>query len=139
MHSIRLAAAVLLLAGASIAQAAPATYITMDHSSEMLMNAATANSLWKDNLPAALKRLYPVGRWGFASEVSGGFDDAKVCVITARVLLLPRSGKNLVYRPEKSATAYGSQASASPDQCRALAKAKLGEAMASMRAALSAR
>ncbi|MBS0447943.1 MAG: hypothetical protein JSR59_18555 [Proteobacteria bacterium] len=134
----RLAAA-LLLAGAAVAQAAPASYIIFDHSTTALIDAPTAEGLWKDHLPPALKRLYPVGKWGFASEVSGGFDDAKVCVVTARVLLLPRAGKNLVFRPEKSATTFGSQADASPEQCRALAKSKLVEAMESLRAGLSAR
>jgi hypothetical protein len=139
MAPIRLVVALLLAGAASLASAAPLGYITLDHSTESLMDATIADGLWKDNLPMALRKLYPMGKWGFASEVSGGFDDAKVCVITARVLLLPRSGKSLVYRPEKSATAFGSQSGATPDQCRALAKAKLSEAMASMRAALSAR
>jgi hypothetical protein len=129
----------LLVACASMAHAAPAVYLTIDHSTEALMDTATAAAMWKKNLPLALTRLYPVGKWGFASEVEGGFDDGKVCVVTARALLLPRSGKNLLFKPAKMATAFGSQAGATPDQCQALAQAKLGEAMASIRAALSAR
>ncbi len=126
----------LLTTCASTAFAAPASYLTLDHSSGMLMDKATAQALWKDNLPARLLKLYPVGKWGFASEVEGGFDDAKICIVTARAMMLPRSGKTLVFRPSKTTTTFGIQAAASLPQCRALAKAKLGEAIAAMNFAL---
>lgn len=126
----------LLTTCASTTFAAPASYLTLDHSSGMLMDKATAQALWKDNLPARLLKLYPVGKWGFASEVEGGFDDAKICIVTARAMMLPRSGKTLVFRPSKTTTTFGIQAAASVPQCRALAKAKLGEAIAAMNFAL---
>jgi len=121
------------------AQAAPApypAYLMVDNSSESLMDKATALALWKENVPARLARLYPANKWGFLSQVEGGFDDGRLCIVTARASLLPRSGKALVFLPAKTATAFGSQAGASSEQCRALAKAKLAEAMASVRGAL---
>ena len=126
----------LLTASASTAFAAPAGYLTLDHSSILLIDKATAQAQWKENLPAKLLKLYPVGRWGFLSEVEGGFDDAKTCIITARAMMLPRSGKMLVFKPSKTATTFGIQAAATASQCRALAKAKLGEAIADLNFAL---
>ena len=131
--------AALLLSYLPVAQAAPVTippYVLMDSSSDMLMDKATALDMWKEHLPLKLAKLYPVGKWGFLSQVEGGFDDAKLCIVTARASLLPRSGKSLLFQPAKTATAFGSQSGASVAQCRALAKAKLGEAMASIRSAL---
>jgi hypothetical protein len=135
MPTVRLLAA-LLTASASAAFAAPASYLTLDHSSDLLMDNATAQALWKDNLPAKLSKLYPVSKWGFLSEVEGGFSDAKVCIVTARAMMLPRSGKALLFKPYKTASTFGIQAAASEEQCRALAKAKLGEAIAAVRFAL---
>jgi hypothetical protein len=77
-----------------------------------------------------------VGKWGFVSEVEGGFDDSKVCIVTARAMLMPRSGKALLFQPSKTATAFGIQAAATEAQCRALAKSKLSEAIAAVRSAL---
>lgn len=141
MKSIGLFAA-LLLGGLAAAQAAPPpypAYLMVDHSSESLMDKATAQALWKENVPARMAKLYPVGKWGLLSQVEGGFDDGKLCIVTARASLLPRSGKSLVFQPVKTATAYGSQAGASMAQCRDLAKVKLGQAMASVRGALMPR
>jgi hypothetical protein len=128
MKPTRLCVALLLL-GASLAQAAPPAYLTLDHSSDLLMDPATAAALWKKSLPAKLFRLYPEKRWGFVSEVEGGFDDARVCIVTARALMLPRSGKSLIFRPAKTATTFGSRAGATTEQCKALAKAKLKESI----------
>ena len=127
----------LLAVMATGAQAAPAAYLTLDHSSAMLMDAATARDLWRQNLPARLLRLYPAKKWGFVSEVEGGFDDARVCVITARAMMLPRSGKALIFAPAKTATAFGTQAGASAAQCRSLAKGKLAEAITAVTSTLS--
>ena len=118
----------LLLSGASMAQAAPAPYLLLDHSTETLMNEAAAQAMWKDRLTTRLLKVYPAAKWGFLTEVEGGFDEAKMCVVTARAMILPRSGKTLVFKPAKTATAFGAMAGASMDQCRALAKTKLGEA-----------
>ncbi|HEV8691525.1 MAG TPA: hypothetical protein VGQ91_14590, partial [Ideonella sp.] len=76
----------LLTLGAA-AHAADPVYITLDHSSDGVMDKATAQAIWKEALTgktAKLNKLYPVKRWGFVSEVEGGFNQAKTCVITAR-------------------------------------------------------
>ena len=137
MTPIRLSVALLALIAAS-AQAAPPIYTVLDNSSPALMDQATAEGLWKQQTSAKLMRLYPVKKWGFVTEVEGGFDDAKVCVVTARAMMLPRSGKTLVYRPAKTATAFGSHPAASPQQCKTLAKVKLGEAIEAVSSALLA-
>lgn len=129
-------AAMLLLTAAALVQAAPAPYITIDHSTETLMDAGSANAMWKTHHSARLMRLYPARKWGFASQVEGGFTDGKVCVVTARAMMLPRSGKNLLFRPDKTATAFASLPDATAQQCKALAKTKLNEAMDAMASAL---
>lgn len=130
--------AVFLSMSASLAFGAPAQYAMLDHSADTLMDEATAEALWKGQLSPKLMKLYPVKKWGFVSEVDGGFDDAKVCVITARAMMMPRSGKALLYRPAKTATAFGTQPGASAQQCKALARAKLNEAIAAVSSALLA-
>ena len=128
--------ATLLLGCASLAHAAPASYLSIDHSTDMLMNDSDAQASWKGRLTPRLMRMYPVGKWGLLTEVEGGFDDSKLCVVTARAMMLPRSGKTLVFKPIKTATAFGTMPGASREQCRALAKTKLGEAQIAMVSAL---
>ena len=131
--------AALLLTSTSLTFAAPAAYLTLDHSTATLMDKTTAQALWQEHLPAKLVKLYPIKKWGFVSEVEGGFDEAKVCVITARAMMMPRNGKTLVFQPVHTATAFASQAGATMPQCRALAKAKLAEAIAAVESTLLAR
>ena len=119
--------------------AAPATYLTVDQSTARVMDAATAKAAMNAAFSAKLVKLYPVKQWGFATEVEGGFDDAKVCVITARAMMMPRAGKVLQFKPAKIATAFGSQAGATQAQCQALGKAKLDEAVKALSATLLAR
>ena len=138
MNRTRLLAALLSMCACS-AFAAPAPYLTIDHSSASLMDNATAQAVWREHLPTKLTRLYPVKKWGFVSEVEGGFDDAKVCVVTARVKMMPRSGKSLVFKPSHTATAFGSQAAATMQQCRELARLKLHEAVGAIESKLLAR
>lgn len=135
MPTGRLLAALLTMT-ASASFAAPPNYLAVDHSSPTLIEAKSAQALWKSALPDKLVKLYPVAKWGFLTQVEGGFDDGKVCVVTARAMLLPRQGKVLVFQPAKTTTTFGSQAGATQEQCRALAKAKLGESVEAMRAAL---
>ena len=136
MSTARLLTALSMTICASMALAAPAAPLALDHSSSMLIDKAAALALWKESLSPKLIKLYPVARWGFVSEVEGGFDDAKVCVVTARAMMLPRSGKSVVFQPAKTTTAFGAQAGASQEQCRVLAKAKLTEAIGALHAAL---
>ncbi|MEO6410000.1 MAG: hypothetical protein ABIO45_14765 [Burkholderiaceae bacterium] len=136
MKSKIVPACVLSIAAVS-AGAAPALYLTLDHSAEQLMNKASADKLWLEGLPAArLARLYPPGRWGFVSQVEGGFTDARVCVVTARAMLVPRKGKTLVFAPAQTATAFATLPGATQQQCRDIARIKLKEAIAAIVAPL---
>ena len=128
----------LLLAGVVAAQAAPARHVTLDHSSATLIDKPTALGLWQQHLTARVVKLYPVSKWGFVSQVEGGFDDNKVCVVTARAMMMPRSGKTLLFVPTKSATTFVSQPGATIEQCRSLAKTKLDEAIIAVRSSLLA-
>ena len=127
---------VLLLAGTGLAQAAPKAHLTLDHSSASLMDKPTAAALWQKHLTARVVKLYPVAKWGFISQVEGGFDENKACVLTARAMMVPRRGKNLIFEPGKSATTFANQAGATAEQCRALAKTKLDEAIVAVRSSL---
>ena len=109
MHISKLLAAALL-AGASTLHAATPTYLVMDFSTEALMSKSDALAIWKNQLDdkqlKRLNKLYPVSKWGFVSQVEGGFTADKICVVTARAMLVPRSGKALVFKPNKSSTAF---------------------------------
>lgn len=129
---------VLLMTGYVAHAASPPPYITLDHSTETLIDKKTAKSLWEPHLTARLARLYPPKKWGFATEVEGGFNQAKTCIITARAMVLPRSGKSLVFAPLKTATAFDALPNATQDQCKDLAKAKLKEAIQGSMAGLMA-
>jgi len=130
--------ALSLSAGAALAvpKAAP-RYATFDHSSEALADKAAAEALWAESLPVArLSKLYPLKKFGFVSEVEGGFDASKTCVVTARAMLLPLAGKSFIFKPVKTATAYEALPNASMEQCRALAKTKLRDAIQAVAASL---
>lgn len=120
------------------AHAAQPPFVTVDHSSETLMDKATAKKLWADHLSPKIAKLYPPRKWGFLSEVEGGFTDSKLCVVTARAMLMPRAGKSLTFSPAKTATTFDSVPNATMSQCRDLAKTKLDEAIVSMLASLAA-
>lgn len=138
MNRTRLLAALLSMFACS-AFAAPAPYLMIDHSTETLMDKATAQAIWQEHLPAKLTRLFPVKKWGFVSQVEGGFDDNKVCVVTARAMMMPRSGKSLLFQPAQTATAFGSRAGATMPQCKDLARLKLNEAVSAVESRLVAR
>jgi len=137
MFTARLLTALSMTICTSMAFAAPAAPLTLDHSSAKLIDKSTALALWKQAQTAKMVKLYPMSKWGFVSEVEGGFDDAKVCIVTARAMMLPRSGKSLVFNPSRTATTFGMQAGATEDQCRGLAKAKLGEAITALHSVLA--
>jgi len=137
MFTARLLTALSITICTSIAFAAPAAPLTLDHSNTRLIDKSVALALWKEAQTAKVVKLYPVARWGFVSEVEGGFDDAKACIVTARAMMLPRSGKTLVFNPSRTATTFGMQAGATDDQCRVLAKAKLGEAITALYSVLA--
>ena len=119
--------------------AAQPQYTSFDRSTDMLMDAATAKAMWKKQLPTArLAKLYPTKKWGFASDVQGGFNASSTCVVTARAMLVPLRGKVLSFIPEKSATAFDAVPNSTREQCRELARKKLEEAMQAVVAALVA-
>jgi hypothetical protein len=129
------------LLAASGARAAPPAYIVQDHSTEYLMDEATARAVWGENIPPRLRALYPPRKWGFASEVEGGFNEARTCVVTARAMILPVSttGRHLMYVPAKVAGAFDSIPNATLDQCKQLSRRKLREAIQAMVFAVSPR
>ncbi|MCV2370921.1 hypothetical protein [Roseateles oligotrophus] len=128
--------AALLLPCASLSFAAPVKYIIIDHSTAPWMDQAQAETIWLKTQSAKLIKLYPANKWGFLSQVEGGIDASKTCVITARTLMLPVKGKDLLFKPAKSATTFGSQANSTIEQCKALATAKLDEAVQALGSAL---
>ena len=137
-HKTALLLALTVSAGAALAapKAAP-RYTTLDHSSEILADKAGTDALWAESLPVArMSKLYPLKKFGFVSEVEGGFDATKTCVVTARAMLLPLNGKSFVFSPVKTATAFEALPNASLDQCRALAKTKLREAVGAVVASI---
>ena len=116
--------------------------MSADQSANFLIDAPTAEKIWRDNTPARVAKLYPTKKFRFVSEVTGGFNEGKTCVVTARamllpVVLLPVQGTKIVYAPIKSATAFDAAPSLSREQCQELARGKLKEAIQSVTAALA--
>lgn len=122
------------LVSTGAAHAADPVFITLDHSSESVIDKASVQAIWKESLDGKLLKLnelYPAKRWGFVSEVEGGHTQAKVCVVTARVMMMPTtmSGRSLLFKPNKTATTFDTLPNATKEQCGDLAKAKLKEAI----------
>lgn len=124
-----------LLLSANVMAAAP-KFKVKNNSPAVLIDDASATAIWLENLPEKLAKPYPVKKWGYLSEVNGGFDEHKVCVVAARAMMVPVSGKNFIYAPKKTAVTIGSQAGATAEQCTALTKAKLKEAVHAIVASL---
>ncbi|MCU0969093.1 MAG: hypothetical protein MUF03_09785 [Rubrivivax sp.] len=110
----------------------------LDLSTELLIDAESAKALVRENIPARVWALYPEGKWTFLSQVEGGMTREGICVVTARVVLLPRTGtvRAVLWRPEKAATAFDAKPGATAEQCRSLAREKLKEATAAVVSAL---
>jgi len=123
-----LAAPLLALAVANAA-AQPQTRF-MDHSNARLIDEATALAVMNENIPERVWKIYPARSFIFTSQVEGGITPAGTCVVAARVILLPLTGptKAVLFRPQKTATAFDAVPNASLDQCQALARDKLKEA-----------
>jgi|LauGreDrversion4_2_1035121.scaffolds.fasta_scaffold1384749_1 hypothetical protein len=126
--------------GASAQEPAPKEkpfYITLDHSTGTLVDASSGAAVWKEAVPAKLFKMYPIKKFGFLTEVEGGFNTAKTCVITARAMMLPRKGKDLIFKPVKTATTFDAKPGASAEQCKELAQAKRKEAIQAVIGALA--
>jgi hypothetical protein len=134
MNNIAIVIAAACIAAASNVRAADTTAaqkkrVLLDLSSEALIDAASARSVVGDAIPAAVWKLYPPRKWGFFSQVSGGFTADKICVVTARVMLAPLTVTNgLIMRPAERAMAFDAKPNATQDECKAIARAKLQEA-----------
>jgi hypothetical protein len=131
-----------MLTGAAFA-ATPPKPMSFDQSGSSLVDSATAEKIWQDNTPANVTKLYPRRKFRFVSEVSGGFNDSKTCIVSARAMLLPVvflpvQGTKIVYAPIKSATAFDAVPNLSSEQCQDLGKTKLKEAIQSLASALVA-
>jgi hypothetical protein len=102
----------------------------VDHSNPALIDEAAAKQVMEENIPAKVWKVYPVSKWTFASQVVGGVNAAGTCVVSARVMLLPLTPtmKAVLFRPEKTATAFDAKAGTGIDQCKDLAREKLKEA-----------
>lgn len=109
---------------------APKTrYVDMS-SSQAPIDAAGAIAVMSAAVPAKVWKLYPASKWAIVSQVEGGMTGGGACVVTARAMLAPLTIANkVILHPQKMATTFDTQAGATRDQCSALAKAKLKEAM----------
>ena len=135
-----LAAISMLVTSAWAATTKPAS---VDESASFLIDEAASERIWKENTPARVSKLYPRARFRFVSEVGGGFNEGKMCVVSARamllpVILLPLQGRKMTYPPLKSATAYDAMPNLSREQCQELARTQLKNAIHAVMSALAA-
>ena len=138
-----LAVALMLATSAFAAPPKPPKPISVDQSASFLIDAATSEKLWEANTPASVKKLYPTRKFRFVSEVGGGFNESKTCIVSARAMMLPVvrlpvQGLKAIYAPIKAATAFDAVPNLSREQCQELARAKLKDAIQSVASALAA-
>lgn len=129
----------LLIAAALPAGAADSAYEIEDFSTEGLIGKAAVMAAWKEALPEGrLLKLYPKAKYGFLSQVEGGVVNGTLCVVTARVSLLPKTSptRRLVWEPTKTSTTFDGKTVASQAECTALAGEKLKEALRSLMSSL---
>jgi hypothetical protein len=102
----------------------------MDHSTQTLIDSATAKAMLADTIPAKTWKLYSPRTYGFVSQVDGGFNKGGICVVTATVSMMQLSAtRAMLFKPKETATAFDALPGATPEQCKDLAKAKLKEAI----------
>ena len=104
----------------------------LDHSNDALIDEATAFAVMKESIPAKVWKIFPASKYVFLSQVEGGVNAAGLCVVAARVMVLPLTAtvRAPLFRPlpKMTATAYDAFPNASADKCKAMAKDKLKEA-----------
>jgi hypothetical protein len=130
-----LCAAVLAVAAPFASAATAPSYDIEDFSTAALIDKPTVMAAWKEALPAErLAKLYPKAKWGFLSQVEGGVVDGKLCVVTARVTLLPKTmpTRRFVWEPAKSSTVFDGRPVTTPAECGALAQERLKDALRSL-------
>lgn len=127
-----------LLAWTAVSSAAPPKINLVDHSNGLLIGEADAKSVVAANIPPAVWRIYPASRFAIASQVEGGMTADNTCVVAARVMVLPvtPTARAVLFRPQKTATAFGAAPNSSSEQCRAMARVKLKDATASVVSAI---
>lgn len=127
-HAVLLSA--LLLSASVFAAEVKTNFI--DHSNDALIDEATAKAVMQENIPVRVWKIYPASKYAFLSQVEGGINAAGLCVVAARVMVLPLTAtvRAPLFRPlpKMTATAYDAVPGASADKCKALAKDKLKEA-----------
>jgi hypothetical protein len=143
-----LATAVALMLSTSVFAAdpkpvKPSKPMSVDESASFLIDPAVSEKLWAENIPAKVRKLYPSNKFRFVTEVGGGFNEAKTCIVSARAMMLPVvrlpiQGPKAIYAPIKSSTAFDAVPNLSREQCQALARSKLKEAIQSVASALAA-
>ena len=121
----------------------PPKPISVDQSASFLIDPVASEKLWAENIPAKVRKLYPTNKFRFVSEVGGGFNEGKTCIVSARAMMLPVvrlpiQGPKAIYAPVKSSTAFDAVPNLSREQCQELARTKLNEAIPSVASALVA-
>ena len=104
----------------------------LDHSNDALIDDATAFAVMKESIPAKVWKIYPASKYVFLSQVEGGVNAAGLCVVAARVMVLPLTAtvRAPLFRPlpKMTATAYDAIPGATAEKCKLLAKDKLKQA-----------
>jgi hypothetical protein len=133
-----LPALVLSLAAGTAAMAQQPKTNLLDFSNDGLIDDATAKGILAANTPAKMWKVYPANKYALVSQVEGGLTAAKTCVVTARVMLLTVTPamKAVLFRPQKTATAYDAAVNSNTEACKAVAKDKLKEATVAVVSAL---
>ena len=133
-HALLLIPALVLSAAAWAA--GPKTTL-VDHSSDLLIEAEAAKSIMGENIPAKVWKIYPASKYAFVSQVEGGMKGT-TCVVAARVMLVPLTptAKAVLFRPQKTATAFDAVMNSSTDGCKTMAREKLKEATLAVVSAL---
>ncbi len=127
-HALKLTAVLLLLTPTAWAEGPKTNFL--DYSAGTLVEAAAAHAVMAANIPAKVWKLYPANKYAFISQVEGGVTASGTCVVTARVMLMPvtQATKAVLFRPQKTATAFDAVPSSNAAQCKDVAKDKLKEA-----------
>jgi hypothetical protein len=128
MKTVLLVPALLLASVAWAAEPAVKTNF-VDHSNALLIAPDAAKAVMGENIPAKVWKIYPASKYAFISQVEGGMKGT-TCVVAARVMLVPLTptAKAVLFRPQKTATAYDAAPNSSTEACKAMAKDKLKEA-----------
>jgi len=118
------------LAGTAVA-APPPKAVLVDHSMATLIESKAAIAMLGESIPARVWKLYPANKWGYVTQVEGGFTASGTCVVTARTMIMALTPtlKVMMFRPYKTATAFDALPGASKEACRDLAKQKLQESI----------